>query len=169
MEDYIMVNKFNSKTGLIAALLVGMTMSYAPVQAGRYTDKAKQVVGMVWNGTKKATKAVFKGIRVCAGVGLLLGGATFAGYVYTADAEKMLQIREGPSLFVNAYNFIGPKWTCNQEYQQLQNTIDVLWVPGVVLGSTAALLGAYLLVRGWKSEKKAEQDVTVNTYLITCL
>ena len=73
------MNKFNSKTGLIAAVLVGMTMSYTPVQAVWSTDEVKKAVGVVWSETKKVPNVVYKWVKWGANVGLVVAGSTLVG------------------------------------------------------------------------------------------
>ena len=70
-----MVNKINSKTGLIAAVLVGMTLSHAPVQAGWDMETTKKVVGVVWSQTKTASNSAFKWIKTAIKLGCIVGGS----------------------------------------------------------------------------------------------
>ena len=66
-----MVNNINSKTGLMAVVLFGMTMSYAPVQAG--------VRSTVLEKSKKVVKIVYKAAKIGGASILFVGGAVWAG------------------------------------------------------------------------------------------
>ncbi len=82
-----MMNKVNIRKGFMAAVLVGMTLSCAPVQAG--------VGATVWGGTKKVLKVVVKGTRICVKVGLVVGGAVAVGAALDpANTEKFMGYSE---------------------------------------------------------------------------
>ncbi len=62
------MNKVNGTTGFIAAVLVGMTLSYAPVQAGWDMET-----------TKKVSKVVFKWVKMGTLIGGIVGGSGCSG------------------------------------------------------------------------------------------
>ena len=73
------MNKINSTTGLMTAVLVGMTLSHAPVQAGCDMKTAKHVVGVAWSQTKKASKVVFKLAKIGVESSLFVLGSVLIG------------------------------------------------------------------------------------------
>ena len=66
-----MMNKFNGPTGLMVAVLVGMTLSHTPVQAGWDMETTKKVLKVAFEWAK--TGMLIGGIVVgsgCVGGGL---------------------------------------------------------------------------------------------------
>ena len=82
-----MVIKINSKTGLMAAVFVGMILSCSPVQAG--------VGATVFGGARKVLKFIAKWARISAEVCLVVGGTVAVGAVLDPGNNKYVSNGDG--------------------------------------------------------------------------
>ena len=85
-----MMNKVDRAKGFMAAVLVGMTLSCAPVQAG--------FGATVLGGTKKALKVVVKGAKIGAEVGLVVAGSMLVGGALDPANNKKFKDYKGPAV-----------------------------------------------------------------------
>ncbi len=77
------MNKVDRAKGFMAAVLVGMTLSCAPVQAG--------VGATVLGGTKKVLKVVVKGAKIGTEVSLVVAGSILVGAVLDPGNSKYVK------------------------------------------------------------------------------
>ncbi len=145
MEDYIMMNK--RKTSLMAAVLVGTTMLFTPIQAGVFSKLGKGASG------------VFKVVRMVAKASLFLGGAVAASLIYTLDSpEKIRQLicrEELPNALSGLrgflYKHIGKDDIANRLFTYGR-------VPAIALASSLAILGFVLLVHEFKGNNDNKSE-----------
>ncbi len=81
-----MISKFDGKKSFMVAVFIGMTMSYAPVQAGCDMKTVKHVVGVVLSQTKKVSKVAFEWVKIGMLISGIVGGSGALGeglYTFT--------------------------------------------------------------------------------------
>lgn len=146
MKDYIMMNKL--RTSLMAAVLVGTTMLFTPVQAG------------VFNKLGKVVSKGFKVVRMAAETIITLGGVTAAGFIYTLDSpEKIRQLicrEELPNALSRLrgwlYGQIGKDDIANRLFTYGR-------VPAISLASSLAILGFVSLLHEFKGNNNNKSEI----------
>ncbi len=121
-----MVNKINSKTGLMAVVLVSATILFSPVQAN--------VVRMAFSGLKDVVSA-----------GAVLGGVGLASSAYALDKDKQEKI-----IMIYEENFMDSLENEKKEkdpeayaskINSYKNLVDLFQVPVGSFGAAFAVLG----------------------------